>query len=196
MAIYMPNSVYIHVPKTGGTWLTEAITASGIPFKKSAYLHHVPSFKEIHNRWVFVAVRHPVSWLTSLYHHRKRNNWNWDHPNAREIDIVCRAYKLEDFIIKVIDHPGIVGRYFDLFIRQYEGYQKLVIGKQENLANDFIAFLKKGGEMFNADAIRNFAPLHTSEISEQFPQRLLEPLFQSEKAFFLKCGYHLQPNLW
>jgi len=61
--IITKNSVYLHVPKTGGTWMNHVLKPITLNFKKD---HHIP-VKLIDNDNIFCFVRNPWDWYASIY---------------------------------------------------------------------------------------------------------------------------------
>ena len=89
MAVLMPHSAFIHVPKTGGTWCREAIKVAGIPHHESGpdvkrkITRGHASVKQAYDticmrdwtkgdkapvkRLIFGFVRNPLNWLESRW---------------------------------------------------------------------------------------------------------------------------------
>ena len=97
MAVILPRSAMIHIPKTGGTWCRTAINAAGIPnfesgppgmsklnqahgslrvTRKSIMMVDWRTNKTTRRRLTFSFVRHPCTWLESTWadalEHNKR----------------------------------------------------------------------------------------------------------------------------
>ena len=119
MALILPNSAMIHVPKTGGTWCRMAIQGAGIPYFESgpAYPHmtrrfHAP-FRDVREtimveqweenntrpvrRLVFGFVRNPLTWLESKWADAFEHDYKPGMPLPPEEEWFCRCYAL-DFI--------------------------------------------------------------------------------------------------
>ena len=110
--------MFVHLPKTGGVWVARALAkhAKTIRPNKSNHGGHImPDLDD--NVACFCFVRHPVSWLRSLFHHRKRKRWNWQ--THLDLEKKCQAKTLKDFINKVANNEGVVESYFDHYIGKY-----------------------------------------------------------------------------
>lgn len=74
MALVLPNSVFIHVPKTGGSWVRAAIANTGMRCEESGpfdvHDHYgvfdLPAHL-VRDRFTFGFVRHPVDWIKSRW---------------------------------------------------------------------------------------------------------------------------------
>ena len=121
--------VFAHVPKTGGTFVGRVLRASGAPVRGATGGHATPPLKD---HWsYFTFVRHPASFLTSLWYHRKRWGFRWGQT---ELERRCGAGNLDQFISNVCKNKGVVWRYFEQHLRPLLPLQKqerLYIGKTE-----------------------------------------------------------------
>lgn len=153
MAIILPKSIFFHVPKTGGTWVTVVLK----DIFKDRYQDYKPSPKHELNlrfehitpkdsedrifkdRKSFGFVRNPIDWYTSFWKYRMKNNWD----NNFVLDRECRSTNLEIFVRNCLDkYPeGFVSTLFKEFTEDLD-----FVGKQENLKNDLLRFLEQSGE--------------------------------------------------
>ena len=76
MAVELKNSMFIHVPKTGGRWVkqmlfnyVEGAKAVGDAVYDS---HNTP----MTHKQTFAFLRHPMTFVHSLFHHRARKKSN------------------------------------------------------------------------------------------------------------------------
>lgn len=179
MALLIPNGLFIHIPKTGGTWVRAAIAAAGIPSRESGPFE-VEDHYGVHDfqregrleelaRFSFGFVRHPVSWLKS--------RWAWavvsgfpakikTEPAAASHWMAgCWSDRFEEFAAASLDRcPGIctatclgmlgwtcpAGRWLD------RGHAVSFIGRHEMLADHLIKALELSGQQFDA------AKIHTT----------------------------------
>jgi hypothetical protein len=101
MAFLLQNSIFIHIPKTGGQWVTTALKGAGLVLGELGVVHATPDeithdpaelkrSKRNRPRWyewvrvrlsirrqpvVFSMVRHPLSWYQSCWAHRMDDAW-------------------------------------------------------------------------------------------------------------------------
>ena len=115
MAIYLKNSVFLHIPKTGGTWVRLRLQEAGL-IKRISHgndfepgfgvnsIHNIPIYdKEFQNKKTrFCFVRNPYTWYKSYYGYRKR--FPWDEKSC--IDIQCKAESFNEFVESVKERPG------------------------------------------------------------------------------------------
>lgn len=151
MAIELKNSVFVHNPKCGGRTIgkllmkhVDGATILGEP-------HSVPETK----KQTFGFVRHPATFLFSLWHHRasvnrKASQWNWQRHLRLEKE--CHDTDYVKFLDKVLDGKDYVYDYFMYYLGKYSNVQ---IGRLENLKEDLVGILIQNNENFNVDNILN-----------------------------------------
>ncbi|HLD32483.1 MAG TPA: hypothetical protein VJB10_02755 [Candidatus Peribacteraceae bacterium] len=207
MALLLPHSVFYHIPKTGGSWVREAIRKAGIPANevgvmgasdlpfdefRGLFLHATPKAVPL-QMFSFAFVRNPLSWYQSLWAYCMRSQrWNMDNSLQRK----CASDDFHQFLRNVLTHfPGIVSKMY----RGYLGdkYELIggFIGKQERLSEDLILALRMAGEMFNEGAIRETPSANTAAQRADFRERclyseaLLREMLQSEEHAIRALGY-------
>lgn len=194
MALLLPNSAFLHIHKTGGSWVRQAILAAGIPCRESGSeqeprvlrVHH--SLQEsrpwLENRFVFTFVRNPLSWYQSYWCHRMTTRWRgksryysrfprdtWPAAWHREhlLDTRCRAHEFETFVEKALKTgpPG----YVTVLFRAYAPPGPAVdfIGRQENLGGDLCRALDAAGERYDRSKLLALAPLNVLSRSGNWP---------------------------
>lgn len=192
MATLMPKSIFFHVPKTGGTWVREALRSSMGCDRQIGLNHGTPC--EIANvldhKFSFAFVRNPIDWYVSFWKFRMTQD-NWQIPinvGKTALDIYCATDDLNKFIRLV--EKNCYGHVTTLFGLYTEQPKISFVGKQENLVNDLITALKKAGETFNEDIIRSFKPKNVSKV---FPQKLtrksISIIKKMEKKTFERFNY-------
>ena len=168
MALLMPNSLMIHVPKTGGSWCRTAIRESRIPRRelnkhKGAGCRHegIKSvWQQAGDRFSFGFVRDPLTWAQSRWAYTTRNSKG--KPSLK--------YWSPDFNIwvsSILDHdPDFAMR----AMLHRVGYEKVAgqwvkgkvsvdfVGHTENLVEDFIEAMNLAGEVFNPEVVRKVKP--------------------------------------
>lgn len=192
--LILPNSCFIHVPKTGGSWVRKAIIASGIAceeYSVNGNCHIGYKDCPCPDKFRFGFVRHPVSICRSYWQFKMGAGWD----SSNQMDIDCQSDNFHEFIRKVLDkRPGSYGRSLtDLLGKGKTEIE--YIGKYENLVEDLIEALTRAGEAFDERAIRGFPPINVSD-KIRFPAELSAELevevVTAEIEVIQRFGYGLQ----
>ncbi len=136
MALLLPNSVFIHTPKTGGVWVESALVGEGLVIGPLGLRHakgpDVTNTREFQERAVsFTFVRHPLSWYQSYWSYKEKDGW--DDPD-NEFDQVVKSHNFLNFLRNVIVHfPGYFSGAIDRFTAGVT-----FVGKQERLTSDLL----------------------------------------------------------
>jgi hypothetical protein len=157
------KSIFYHVPKTGGIWVSQAIRASGIKLGRAERIkanipltrtHSIPELiqPEIkEGRFSFCFVRYPIDWYKSFWCYRIR---------TRTIDLrfpadLCWSNDYDEFVNNLLlQYPtGFVTNLYQCYVgRELNGVD--FIGKQETLADDLVTALNLSGEDFDEEKLR------------------------------------------
>lgn len=186
MALILPHSVFLHVPKTGGMWCRAAISRAGIPHFESGWKHESPAFRVHHpldrnrtiagNRFLFAFVRDPADWWRSFWGFRMRHGWG-HHP----VDDSCRADRFAEFMANVVQRlPGWCGSMYGQFVGPRHRPIHFV-GRFENLVNDLIEALRLAGERFDEHAIRGTPPQNVNDYA-RWPAEYTPPLYEAVRC--------------
>tara|TARA_Y100000296_G_C5146024_1_gene243712 strand:- start:71 stop:1432 length:1362 start_codon:yes stop_codon:yes gene_type:complete len=172
MALLLPNSLFIHIPKTGGTWVRRAIEKSMglekdsseivLPLKKSwGKLAHARVkdtrryLKEgFDDKFSFSFVRQPLDWLKSSYIDNVYPEFvDYDLSNS-----VDKKISFKEFVFN--KGEGFVSNLYREYLQAFIGLYPCVdyIGKIENLKADLIEALDLAGEKFDRDIIDSIPP--------------------------------------
>ncbi|MGA0805740.1 MAG: hypothetical protein ACO3PV_04395 [Pseudohongiellaceae bacterium] len=189
--LILPRSCFLHVPKTGGSWVKQAILAAGIPAREHSrngdtHLGLADCPDDCSFRFAFV--RNPLGLYRSYWQFKQ--TVGWDPEN--ELDRKCRADDFTRFVTKVLlAFPGVYAR----SLRDYVGPPETpieFIGRFENLVEDLVRALTLAGETFAADAIRGLPPSNVSDKQKapaQFTPELEAAVRAAEAEVFERFGY-------
>lgn len=156
MSAVMPNSRFIHIPKTGGVWVERSIDyfVQGSEAINVPHPHQGVRQCPGGGKFTFAFVRNPLEWYRSYWAYKVFKGWdeeNW-------FDTKCANSLFPAFIDRMLDRqPGYFEHVcFGLLGANGEGADR--IGRQESLADDLVGFLSEAGETFNEVKIRNKEP--------------------------------------
>ncbi|SET54921.1 Sulfotransferase family protein [Nitrosomonas marina] len=159
--LILPKSCFLHVPKTGGSWVKKAIRATGITCRNYTVsnnphigLEDCPCLE----KFKFAFVRHPVNLYRSYWQFKM--TYGWDLEN--QLDQACRSDNFQLFVRQVLDKfPGIYSSSLIEFVGSADNEIEF-IGKYEHLIEDLITALETAGEDFNEQLIRTLPPHNVS----------------------------------
>ena len=160
MAIELKNSMFIHVPKCGGRTVKQMLKkyVSGCKvLGDDIYESHATPDT---SKQVFGFVRHPATFIHSLWTHRSKkkahgSDWNW-HPDIR-MEQECKSKDYNTFVDNVLKGENYV---LDYYMHYLGKYQNPMIGKMEELPNSLIKILKANNEDFDEKGIRENIYVH------------------------------------
>lgn len=209
MALLLPRSVFIHIPKTGGTWVRAAVQKAGIPtneiiaFREShintqviAGSIHAPfSDVEPQSRPSFAFVRHPFTYYQSYWAYKRWfRGWNEVHG----VDRLCASDSFSEFVQAVVTHrPGWVSKLYTQYLdHKNEGHGSVTyIGRMESLVDDLVHVLRQFGEQFDEHALRSVPPKNKAAHDErwrdscQLTPEIMQLIAQSEAVAMQRFGY-------
>jgi hypothetical protein len=199
LAIILNNSVFIHIPKTGGKTISNILMScvdSAQYYGDPVYdAHKSPDL----GLPVFAFTRDPITWLHSVWHHRARKkknkngqrfNWQKVHRLERE----CKSYFFLKFMMNVSSNQGVITEYYDDFLSKYEN---VLFGKVESLSDSLVNILSYFNESFDEERLRDLAQqIHnpTDRKGIQKPNSYQSAYFDSRlrythKEFYEKHNY-------
>jgi hypothetical protein len=119
VALLLEKSVVYHPGRTGGHWVKAVLRRAGLVRWESARLHDSPEdlrhWPEGASRpWSIAFVRHPLSWVRSLWLHE--THLGWTNDLLRPDDEFATFPEYLDYLIEAFP-GGAVKRYF-AFYRQ------------------------------------------------------------------------------
>jgi hypothetical protein len=213
MAIILTTSIFIHLPKCGGTWVREALQNANLiknktpgSTKHSSLAELRPKFPEmIMGKKPFTFVRNAVTWWQSRWsdpYHRENyfkrpipNSEKWC-PNIRWFNaetMIRNDEQFDDFnkyIAYMLEwRPG----FYTEYCRFMTNVKKIEIGKYERLTDDLIEILYRLGENFDAKTIRETEIANESdpEVKNKryYTYENLKKLIEAEKKILEQYGY-------
>lgn len=212
MAVLLPNSVFIHIPKTAGQWVASALEHMGLATGHLGVVHASPD--EIRSEpafqqrpVVFTMVRHPLLWYPSMWAHRMDENWSpVDDPDwftPRWVDTwasfteSCRSDTFDDFVHKCTARfpSGYVSMLYDAYTRDCT-----FVGRQENLAQDLVKALELSGETFDPADVHKVPPRNVRgrtparKKQSRYTPELIDCVMRAEAWAVEKFGYEEIPD--
>lgn len=146
MSIRLPNSCFVHIPRTGGLWLGKVLHELKIKHQvlrgdidSHFQLSEMPgNWRKLHS---FSFVRHPLDWVKSRWSHAIEINAYEDHRHygVHRLFDICVSPTLEQTIRKIlVNRPGLVGYTYK---RMTEGVKTLIA--TERLSSELYPFLQE-----------------------------------------------------
>ncbi|GEM_PF-1844574 len=194
MSVVLPNSVFFHIGRTGGHWVSHVLWRAGLIQDRLYPLHLTPAQANAGGALSpkpasFCFVRHPVSWLASLWLHEMEFGWGQSGVGAAASD----------------HFPTFVERMLATFpkgpcshaMAPYVDHCSFV-GRTESLSSDLGQALNHAGEAFDP-ALLAIPPINESAIPKlrvaaKAPAALLERVMAAESAFCERFDYQGVPE--
>lgn len=206
MALILPKSIYVHLMKTAGWSVRVALVRLNLAMGEIGRSHDpaclLPTQART-GRYIFVFIRHPLSWYRSYWSYRMQFNWKV-HPDQEitgwqtfgsVLDHECRANDFETWMRNVLAFvpEGFLSRIYRIYT---EGVD--FVGKVESFQEDFIRALTLAGEEFSPEVIRS-APKRNPTRPElvklaTLPRELAEKVMASESYIIARWGYDSIPD--
>jgi hypothetical protein len=179
-----PNSCFVHVPKTGGTWVRAAIQVSGIPHLAVGGHHDTLNDEKrlvMHDRLTFAFARHPVSWWASFWAYSIEHGWPpvsgplWDRITRN-----CVMPTFGEFMDRMLaEHPGA---YTHILFRYLEHVD--FIGRYEHLEHDLVAAMERAGEHHTLVLPARLNASKPPEVPEPLRRKILETEKDTVSRFY------------
>jgi hypothetical protein len=195
MALLLERTVLYHPGRTGGHWVKAVVRQAGLIRGESAQLHDSPEdlrhWSDAASRpWSIAFVRHPLTWIRSLWIHETHFGWTNDVLHPPDEFSTFRDYL--EYLIDAFP-GGVVKRYFAPFIDNVN-----LIGRFENLETELFRLLKEAGEsvpeMFVAARVINRSPDDIVFASAKAPRSILERFLRNEADYCSRLGYERIPE--
>lgn len=191
-SLYNDQIAFVHVPKTGGSWVAEALRYVlpdlKVPGGAGDFMgEHRTAAQMPAGRFSFGFVRHPATWYRSYFMFVKAKG-----VRAAEGDLLWEAARtaedFNEFVQRATsDYPGVVTSIY----RQYlEGVD--FVGRYENLTNDLVRALRLADVVFDSADLLSVAPVNESrgDKPEITPLQLMA-INESEEATYRQYGYEV-----
>lgn len=189
--IVKSNALFLHIPKTGGTWIERATQAAGIETGPSkaisdvTWRHSLVSHYLDRYDFIFTFVRHPLAWYESWWKFQTWLNWRDHEPGVwhpQNILEKCASNDFSEFIRLCIRlEPAYITRLYEWYIGPEGGEFVGFVGRYEHLADDLVQVFQMLSLEFDEVALRAQAPANVSlspygEIrwDEELKMRILE----------------------
>jgi hypothetical protein len=210
MAIILEKSVFLHISKTGGSWITRAL-ANGCLGDFQLYLKHA-NIEEalVHenaaNKPFFAFVRNPVTWWQSRWACNYNRRFFIVSGGVRGRRSACQAVRMmvkhnaiksreefDNFNVwaqRVLKEPGWVTHHNQLYLgKNYDRVQ--YVGKYESIFKDLFRILRSIGEPFDPKLIRStaFANQSDQSLNRLWDKRLLRKAIDNDRSFMERFGY-------
>jgi hypothetical protein len=159
MCVILQRCRFLHNPKTGGTWVRQALGASCRPFANTEFKH--PGLNEAPGRGLFTVafVRHPWSWWRSYWLFKRTHGWDFNN----HVDIACMDNVFERYMVNVADKfPGHCTSVFQQFVG-YDATEIEYVGRFESLVDNLVAALELAGEPFDEQHLRDTAVVNAGD---------------------------------
>ena len=207
MAILLKSGgLFLHVPKTGGNWVSEVLESSDLVFAHVGGKHagpaqlapleqllHVPHRYDRTNRplFRFCFVRHPLRWYESWFRMCVARGWpQWaadDEVWNPSVELNgLGADTFNGFIENVLrERPGFLSGLYDCYTKDAH-----FVGRQEHMAEDLLIVLTYLKTTVDEALVRGYQPTNVSEaVDVRLDWSLQQALEEAERDAFARYGY-------
>jgi hypothetical protein len=179
--------LFLHAPKTGGTWVTVALEAVGISYERiwtrlGAGNRGHPTLLEsatFTDRFTFAFVRHPLDLYRSFWADNMRVGWP---PNRPFYDL--RSDHFPTYVDRILrQHPGFFSEHLEEFTGPPEA-QIAFVGRYESLVDDLVRALSLAGEEFDEARLRAIPPANRNDYARHhatYDRALADRVVESEQ---------------
>lgn len=183
---------FLHLPKTGGTWVRYALARVGVSWRDEGRQHadHAEAVRACSAARYFTLVRHPLDWYASYWCMRMSEGWagggyNWLLPRA------CASASFAVFVrLAALLSPGflagVYARYAAPGVRVY---------RTEDLPGALPAALRDAGESFDErdlpaqERMNRGASLPGMAALCRYDAGTAAAVYESEAAVMERYGY-------
>lgn len=196
MSIVLPNSIFYHVGRTGGHWVSHVLWQAGLVERRLYPLHLTPAQANIDGAlndkpFRFCFVRHPLKWLASLWMHEMEFGWA-----DSEISTYAASDNFADFLAQLLEKwpQGPVSHAMTPYTDPCN-----FVGRTEALAHDLGVALSAAKETFDPAVLIATPPINETSLNRlrdaaRAPADLLAAVMASEGTFNRRFGYEEIPG--
>ncbi|MEO8658437.1 MAG: methyltransferase domain-containing protein [Bryobacteraceae bacterium] len=195
MALLLEQTILYHPGRTGGHWVKAFVREAGLIRGESARLHDSPVdlryWPEATSRpWSIAFVRHPLTWIRSLWIHETQ--FGWTNDTLRPPDEMWTFPEYLEYLIGAFP-DGAVRPYFAPFIDNVN-----LIGRFEGLATELPRLLRQAGEtvpeMPDSRRVINRSADDIVSRSAKAPRAILERFLANDSDYCGRFGYETIPK--
>lgn len=172
----LKNSIFLHVPKTGGSWVKQALTdATDLVVHRGGSWHAIPKRGRHSSKFWFCFVRHPETWYQSYWCFNDRHN-KWKNGPCNVLSRFPHS-DFNTFVEKVtLAYPqGFLSTY--LYPKYTE--ESDFVGHYESIVEDLISALIQAQEQFDADKIRDMSS-HRRNVASTLPEYAARCIYRED----------------
>jgi len=201
MAIRIDKAIFLHIPKTGGTWVTNYFRETGMiqeeieilresdvtpGYKGMVYMAHIaadqlPSTNDL----IFCFVRHPLTWYRSYWESKQMIP---DRSGGYIDEIVDLSF--HEFIETIIKtRPGFLTEFYNSYTTGSH-----LIGKQETLRDDFNNILTLLRVPYNKEPLFERPDENVVPSEQRYTTWQVGEIMRMEKSIINQYGYNYIPS--
>lgn len=163
-SLVLPRSQFLHVPKTGGNWVSRVLSKLFPDAQRMQKRHTGLADAPRPELFTFTFVRHPLTWYQSYFSYKRLVGWD----DQNEWDLLVRCESFAEFVDRAVTiTPG----YYSKMLRRYvgsDGIEVDFVGRFELLHTDLICALEEAGESFSRERLLAVPPVNQSDY-QRFP---------------------------
>ena len=189
LVLYHSKTIFLHPAKTGGTWVRNALTRSGVSWFDLGDQHaNFENSKSIHPSSLrFTIVRNPFNWYASYWAYKQYEGWkgNWI------LGMDCASDNFNEFVSLVCStHPRFLTNLLGEFT-----VNDVVVLRNESLVQGLEEVLTTVGESFDREKLVDTpranpgACLPWFKEKVKYTKKAAEAVLSSEEFLFSTYDY-------
>ena len=212
------GGVFLHVPKTGGNWVTTVLKEAGLVQRDFGYHKHLdwhrtaecsglqpfwkrflPScfWSDMRAAYTFCFVRHPLSWYESWWRYMSQPKVRWknfeDEKNHRywHPNAFLNGLGDTDFCSFVSNVQAKRPGYVSEMFSWFAHPSIGMVGKQESLREDLVRALHMQNLNFDEQFFMDYPAVGVSQVRDElvWEDSLREEVLRLEHAAIVRYGY-------